>query len=272
MLEGHSIVCLDLETLYASTDCQWCGQAEETHGEHVLTGTPQVCRSDWEVPVGLPLPQYTPIGWHNKPALGLSIGCYFAYADMQYHFFDVYTLEATVRRFVTEQPLLVGFNSIGLDYVVMRGLLRRLADGHTQEENSAPPSEIWAQDLRATCDLFKVQCATSYDILAQIWIASPETKQVKGLNTLDAITQANGMPPKVSGGALIPQWWREGRYADVLEHVVDDVRKTKALFELIMRGAPLARQDGSQLLLPPPAMPDLEALHSVFQTQSQPGC
>jgi hypothetical protein len=39
-----------------------------------------------------------------------------------------------------------------------------------------------------------------------------------------------------------------------------------------MRGAPLARQDGSQLLLPPPAMPDLEALHSVFQTQSQPGC
>ena len=111
-------------------------------------------------------------------------------------------------------------------------------------------AEMLAQDLRELCDTFKTLCATSYDILHEIWRVDPARKFEAGLNSLDAISQANGLGPKLSSGAQAPRDWQAGRYAQVIEYCMDDVWKTKALFERICAGEPILRGDGQPIVLP----------------------
>jgi hypothetical protein len=192
----------------------------------------------------IPTNSYAPLGWNNKPALGLSIGCYFDSRDSRTYFFDVHTLEATMRQWVDEQPLLVGFNSAAFDLPLLRGLLRRQADTLPPEERAA---------LTALCDAFKLLCATSYDILAEIWQADPATKRVKGLNGLGAIAAANGYGGKTGDGAQAPRLWAAGKIAEVVNYVSHDVHLTQCLFEMILHGQGIKRKDGSILFLPKPS-------------------
>jgi len=104
----------------------------------------------------------------------------------------------------------------------------------------------------ALCDAFKALCATSYDILAEIWAASPDTKSIKGLNSLDAIAQANGYGGKTGHGAQAPYDWAAGRWADVLNYCSNDVYLTQQLFEQIADGFPIQRSNGSSLMLRTP--------------------
>lgn len=245
MLTGANIIVLDLETARSADDCRYCGREETAH---VALSGGLLCARDATTVEGS---TFTAIGWNNKPALGLSVGCYYDYQNGRAHWFDVYTLEETVRHLVARHPLLVSFNGIGFDFVLMRGLLRRYAEGYGQGEGSLP-LEAWAQDLVARCDTFKAHCAASYDLLAQIWRADPSRKFERGLNSLDAIAQANGFGAKLSHGAQAPRDWRDGYYARVLNYCQDDVYKTKALFELVVQRGGLLRGDGQWLALPAP--------------------
>ncbi len=176
-----------------------------------------------------------PSGWTNKPALGLSIGCYWDYSDQRIHWFDRESLEATVRLLVARQPLMVSFNGIGFDFPLMRGILR--------------------QEVELTmgmCDQFKILAADSYDILLEVWKADPAGRRKRGLNSLDAISQASGLGAKQSHGAQAPKDWKDGKVADVLNYCQDDVYKTKALFELAVDGKPITRGNGEEMLLPDP--------------------
>ena len=178
-----------------------------------------------------------PTGWDDKAALGLSIGCYYSYASGRYHWFDRHTLEDTIRRFVDIQPLLVSFNGIAFDFPLMRALLRQEA----ATPMSMPP--LTSHDacrerkdsLVHLCDAFKALCATSYDILAEIWASDPNGKFMRGLNSLDAILEANSLERKTGDGVMAPKLWQQGRIADVLNYCQHDVLQTKALFELICR-------------------------------------
>ena len=236
-------IVLDLETVRSADDCRHCGLTEVDHDP--LAGgllCPRLSGGDGET--------FTPLGWDNKPALGLSIGCYWDYQDSRIHWFDVHSLEATVRLLVERQPLMVSFNGIGFDFVLMCGLLRqeadRLADSADLEDRIA------SKNLTMLCDTFKAQCATSYDLLAEIWKADPDRKFERGLNSLDAIAQANGLGAKLSHGAQAPRDWADGRYADVLNYCADDVYKTKALFELVATTGGVLRGDGQRIALPTP--------------------
>jgi hypothetical protein len=230
-LPEANIVVLDLETAHSADDCRRCGAAAEWHAPGVYGHSGDAHA-------------YEPIGWDRKVDLGLSIGCYYDYADDRLHWFDRATLEATVRCFVTRQPLLVSFNGIGFDFPLMRGLLRR----------DAKESDVCAPAVLEICDRFKILCAYSYDILAAIWKADPARKFEPGLNSLGNISVANGYGAKEMDGALAPCLWAQGRYAEVLNYCAGDVDKTRRLFEQILATGEIRRPDGRSLGLPPPAL------------------
>ena len=262
-LWGKSICVLDLETAHSADDCQHCGQSIDAH-----TIPSAYCVRSVVPPGHVEHAQFTAIGWDNKPALGLSIGCYYDYRDRMVHWFDVHTLEETVRGFVEAQPrpLLVSFNGISFDFVLMRGLLRIRAEDmldedipdYTDEPTGsalAPRTKRQSSGLVALCDVFTILCATSYDILAEIWKVDPANQFAPGLNSLDAISRANGLGGKLSHGAEAPRDWRAGQYAKVLNYCQDDVLKTKALFEQIMETGMIMRGNLARIRLPAPVVP-----------------
>lgn len=225
-LAGRNICVLDLETLKSADDCRHCGQSE---AQHMIDADPPTC----------PYPSdYKPIGWECKLDLGLSIGCYWDYQDMALYWFDAQTLEDLVRLFVDRKPLLVSFNGIQFDFPLMRAILRNRYES-----------------LNPMCNLFKHFCCTpSYDILAEIWKADPARKFEKGLNSLDAISQANGYGAKEMDVATAPRLWAQGRYAEVIGYNVSDVLKTRRLFEQIVETGQILRGDNQPITLAQPAL------------------
>jgi|ERR1043165_5184364 hypothetical protein len=220
-LQGANIVVLDLECLHSPDDCLHCGKPGSA------------CHDIGDTPPHI----FQKIGWENKVALGLAIGCYWDYQDMRLHFFDRSTLAGTMRFFVDRSPLLVSFNGTTFDFALMRALLRH------------------EEALHSLCDAFKSLCAQGYDVLQEIWKAYPESKLVRGLNGLDAIAQANGLGKKAMDGATAPRLWAQGRIAEVVQYCAEDVRKTRVLFELACGDMPILRSDGKPIMLPRATMP-----------------
>lgn len=252
-LTGQPICIIDLETARSADDCRHCGKDGM---EHYADGA---CE-DWtgDRPPDT-VHQFAPLGWNNTLALGLSIGCWFDYRDSRPHWFDEHTLEATMRHFVDTQPLLVSFNGIGFDFVLMWGLLRQHADEMLEENipdmSDEPPGSALARTKRQStalvelCDAFKALCATSYDILAEIWRVDPDRKFGRSLNSLNALSQANGYGTKEMDGATAPRLWAQGRYAEVLNYCQGDVIKTRQLFEQIVDTGVILRGDRQPILL-----------------------
>jgi hypothetical protein len=94
--------------------------------------------------------------------------------------------------------------------------------------------------------------ARSYDILASLWAADPDRKYERGLNSLGAVSEANDFGTKVLDGALAPRLWAQGHYAELIEYCMNDVEKTRKLFELICTNGTIRRGDGSAITLPMP--------------------
>ncbi len=234
-MTGANIIVLDLETLHSADDCRHCGKpGSDCH---------DIGSAEAHV--------FAKIGWDNKVALGLAIGCYWDYQDMALHFFDRSTLEPTMRLCVDRRPLLVSYNGLTFDFPLMRGLLRREADAgyDSQPERHA--------QLTALCNAFKVLCAQSYDILGEIWKADPASKRVRGLNGLDTVSQANGFGAKELDGSQAPRLWAQGRYAEVIGYCAGDVRRTRQLFEQLCETGTLCRGDAQPITLPRPPLPAL---------------
>ena len=150
------------------------------------------------------------------------------------------------------QPLLVSFNGIQFDFVLMRTLLRREAEKSIVVADG--PRQPREAELVELCDEFKALCSTSYDILAHIWQVDPERKFERGLNSLGAISVANGFGEKEMDGATAPRSWAQGRHAEVIEYCYNDVLKTQRLFEKIVLDGAIMRGDGQPIQLVPPTL------------------
>lgn len=244
MLEDQNVIVLDLETLRSTDACRHCGQSQSAHYDE------GACQPWQGKKPSDTIAQFSPLGWKQPPALGLSIGCYFSYATGRLHWFDRWTLEETVITLCTQRPLIVSFNGIGFDGALLRGLL--LEDAAQAWAGSRPERAAGLEELHADfLDLW----AQSYDLLAEIWKVDPDRKYEPSLNSLGALSQANGYGAKELDGALAPKLWAQGRYAEVIAYNVSDVLKTKALFEQVLHTGSLVRGDGRALALPRPVLP-----------------
>lgn len=213
-MPNQNIVVLDLGTARSADDCLCGATKDEHHGRHLGCSLKNIAEGT----------VYQPIGWDNKPALGLSIGAYYSYMDDRFHWFDEHNLGETIMDLVDQEPTMVSFNGIEHGFPLMRDILRRGADDGLVANPNA---------LFRLCDAFKELASTSYDILAEIWKADPKGKFEKGLNSLDAISIANGLGPKLNHGTQAPRDWAVGKHANVVNYCQDDILKTKTLFERI---------------------------------------
>ncbi|MGI9306115.1 MAG: hypothetical protein ACR2P5_02300 [Gammaproteobacteria bacterium] len=203
-------------------------------------------------------------GWSNKAALGLSVGAYHDYRTGSVTVFDRAGIVATMAHFLIPDYLIVSFNGISFDGPLMRGIVRREAAA----DGSLNPLERGNREH--ICDSFKALMAGSYDILAEIWRADPDSKFVKGLNGLDAILKANDLPPKTGDGALAPKLWQEGKRDEVIQYCKDDVERTRQLFELVCKHQGLVRRTGGRDVFIPYLNDNLDLVGPQSQAEQLP--
>ena len=180
-LVGANVIVIDAETRRSASDCLHCGQPQDAHA-----GPEASCA-------------FEPIGWDRKAILGLSIGVVWDYRTGRLSCFDVHTLAATVRDWVVRQPLLVSYNGIQFDGPLLLAVLHNealvapeTADRHELALLGRRVHDLWID---------------SYDILDQIWQADAARKFERGLNSLDAVSVANGLGAKLMDGATAPRLW-----------------------------------------------------------------
>lgn len=227
-LEGNNIVIFDIETLASADDCRFCGGSS---ARHVL---------DWRSGYHA----HTPIGWNDHARLGLAIGCWWDCQDGTYHWFDAHTLAATLEHWVARQCLLVTYNGLQFDGPLLAEVVR----GPLKEE----PARV-----EALVEAFARLMMQGYDVLGAIWQADPDRKFARGLNGLDAVSQANGYGRKAMDGATAPRLWAEGRIAEVIAYCQADVDKTRRLFAQVVATGQILRGDGQPITLRPPMLPEV---------------
>ena len=108
------------------------------------------------------------------------------------------------------------------------------------------PGAVWSVDV----DRDGLR-ALSSDKSGQV---DPERKFERGLNSLGAISVANGFGEKEMDGATAPRSWAQGRHAEVIEYCYNDVLKTQRLFEKIVLDGAIMRGDGQPIQLVPPTL------------------
>jgi len=224
----NNVIVLDLEVLNSPDWCKHCLQIPESHGHR---NTP--CKETFEK-----------IGWRDYRLLGISIGCYYDYADDRYHYFDRRTLEATIHTFTKRQALMASFNGKQFDFPLMAEVFEHWVDHLSTADSGEALHKVSCYQLKH--DFLRL-AENSYDILDEIWKIDPANKFQKG-NSLGAIAPLNGYGEKEMHGAHAPDVWRQGRYAEVVEYCTGDVWKTKKLFEQVCRGEAIKRPAGAVLL------------------------
>lgn len=91
------------------------------------------------------------------------------------------------------------------------------------------------------CWAHQVDIKTTFDLLEEVRIAaygSPDWEdQPKGFSyKLDALAKFNLDYSKSGHGALAPKLWSEGKYQEVIDYCINDVRILKDLYELFLAG------------------------------------
>jgi hypothetical protein len=154
-------------------------------------------------------------GWGDHANMGVSvIGCY-DYQEDRYRVF----LEDNFNEFVallSARPVAIGFNNLKFDNIVLKA-----------------------------CDIVDVWEEKTYDILQEIWAANGSRFSPSGL---DAVCKANFGTSKTGDGALAPVDWQRGNYGKVIDYCMNDVRMTKQVMDLILRGACIVSPKDGKLL------------------------
>ena len=134
-------------------------------------------------------------GWKNIRDLGISVAVAHVAAEDAYRVYREAELAALVE-LLRSAPLVVGFNIISFDYPV----LSRYTD-------------------------FKLSSLPTCDLLADIH------KQLGFRLKLDDVALSTLNTPKSADGLQAIQWYREGKWDELIEYCKQDVKVTRDLFE-----------------------------------------
>jgi DEAD/DEAH box helicase domain-containing protein len=134
-------------------------------------------------------------GRQNMRDLGISVAVAYVTAEDSYRVYREADLAALVD-LLRSTPLVVGFNIIGFDYLV----LSRYTD-------------------------FKLSSLPTCDLLADIY------KQLGFRLRLDDVAMSTINTPKSADGLQAIQWYRDGKWDELIEYCTQDVKVTRDLFE-----------------------------------------
>jgi len=146
-------------------------------------------------------------GWNDKEGMGISfLGAHRSW-DEQIEFFD----ESNLPEFITmikDADIVTGFNIFGFDTPLLKATLKRLG----QDESTG---------MAGKC----------YDIFHDIK-KSLNFKNIKGWN-LDNTASSTIHITKNGDGAMAPDLWQQGKYAELINYLSQDVRVEASLFKHI---------------------------------------
>jgi len=134
-------------------------------------------------------------GWKNIRDLGISVAVVYVTAEDSYRVYREAELAGLVD-LLRNAPLIVGFNIIDFDYRV----LSRYTD-------------------------FKLSMLPTCDLLADIH------RQLGFRLKLDDVALSTLNTPKSADGLQAIQWYREGKWNELIEYCKQDVKVTRDLFE-----------------------------------------
>ena len=174
-------------------------------------------------------------GWGDHAGMGISfIGAYDYQEDRYRAFFkDNF---ADFANLVSSRNPIVGFNNIGFDNKVL-------------VNTSSTASYLYACHIDTESIILR-----SYDILREIWRAAGLDPNKFNLHThvgygLDDCCKANFGIRKSGNGALAPVDFQRGKYGNVADYCLNDVRMTKKLFDqIISHGYIIDPKDQNRIL------------------------
>lgn len=173
-------------------------------------------------------------GWQSHDEMGISVLVIFDYTTMRYRVFDDKNA-AEACAILSTYDLVVGFNTVGFDWK----LIKATWPGMFPVKINPTKESVVVQPYGRT--------SKDFDILREIWLAKGlnpnrfEPSTHGGYKLDDVAYETIGMR-KTANGALAPIMFQEGRYAELVDYCIEDVRIEKTLFEFaatygyVMRG------------------------------------
>ncbi len=152
-------------------------------------------------------------GWQSHDEMGISCLCLFDYSTSRYRVFDDKS-QSECLGILNTYDFVVGYNTVGFDWKVV--------------------SATWKSPL-----LSPTRISKDFDILREIWISRELNPDVfvprthGGVKLDDVAFETIGMR-KTLDGATAPQYYQQGRIAEVIDYCLEDVRIERTLFEYIV--------------------------------------
>lgn len=147
-------------------------------------------------------------GWTDYEGMGISVACVYDYSSDRYRVFTDSNKDEFLC-LLDGSDILVGFNNIRFDNKII--------------------TACWGKSLE------EVRC---YDVLREIWAGAglgPDFNRETHLGYgLDDVCLVNFGLKKSGNGATAPVDWQQGRYGNVVDYCLNDVRLTKHLLDKIM--------------------------------------
>ena len=151
--------------------------------------------------------------WDDLQNMGISVMCYYDYNSNVYGYYAELDFKHDegrnlIQEFLSEDDIICGFNIRKFDCPLLE------ANG------------------------FNINYDKVYDLLLQIWFASGLTNQYEpkthGGYSLNAVVKANFVNiQKTGNGADAPLMWQDGKYQEVIDYCMNDVKITKMLIDRV---------------------------------------
>jgi hypothetical protein len=163
----------------------------------------------WDLEIKKPI-EHCSRGWQSHDEMGISVLCLYDYATGRYRVFDDRTAKEAIA-ILWDYDVVCGFNTVGFDCKVV----------HASWDE--------AKSLRSSLD---------FDILREIWLSlglNPDkfVPQTHGGCKLDDVAFETLGLRKSGDGALAPKLYQAGRWSELVDYCLEDVRIERALFEFV---------------------------------------
>jgi DEAD/DEAH box helicase domain-containing protein len=146
-------------------------------------------------------------GWNSHDEMGISVLVIFDYATMRYRVFDDKNSQEALH-ILKSYDLVVEFNTVNFDWKLINA--------------------TWKSD--------EIRASKDFDVLREIWLGKGlnpnkfEPSTHGGYKLDDVAFETIGMR-KTANGALAPIMFQEGKFAELVDYCIEDVRIEKTLFE-----------------------------------------